>query len=461
MKPKLALSMIVRDAAATLQACLESVRGVVDEIVIADTGSADATPAIARQYGARVTHIPWENDFAAARNRALAEVQAEWVLSLDADEVLDPSAAALIPDLLNSESASGYQVTIRNYVLSLEDRIWDRPAKLNDSRLDSAKIYPAYVEHENVRLFRRDPRIFFVGRVHESVGSRIEESGLHLGRANFLIHHFGLAADAETRARKNRSYRERGRLKVVEMPSNPQAHLELGLVELDNFGNLEEALACFERACQLNPKLGVAWFFAGLAHFRLGQYRDSLRCLKRAYKHGHATPDVVETIGDAYYNLGEFPEAARAYGAALKLAPESLLLESKLGLAVVRTGRIKEGLEKIQLAVQKQPSLAEVQDRLILSLVWLERTPEAAVAAEGKLRAVKAPTPNDFMRSASLWAKLGNWARATAILHVGLQLCPNDAALKQALAELAAQHGPQVHELVAVLAGDVSVKRNT
>jgi hypothetical protein len=57
-----------------------------------------------------------------------------------------------------------------------------------------------------------------------------------------------------------------------------------------------------------------------------------------------------------------------------------------------------------------------------------------------------------------LWAKLGNWARATAVLYVGLQLCPDDAALKQALAELAAQQGPQVAELAAVLAGDVSVK---
>jgi tetratricopeptide (TPR) repeat protein len=458
LKPKLALSMIVRDASATLRACLDSVRDVVDEIVIADTGSTDATPAIAQEYGARVLFVRWENDFAAARNRALAEVQTDWVLSLDADEVLDPSSAALIPDLLISESASGYQVTIRNYFLSLEERIWDRPAKLNDSPLPSAKTYPGYVEHENVRLFRRDPRIFFVGRVHESVGSRIEESGLRLGRANFLIHHFGLAADAEARAQKNRLYRELGKLKVVEMPRNPQAHLELGLVELDNFGNLEEALACFERACQLNPKLGVAWFFAGLAHFRLGRYRDSLRCLKQAVKHGHATPAVVETIGDAYYNLGKFPEAVRAYRLALQRAPESLLLESKLGLAVIRIGRMEEGLEKIQRAVQQEPGLAELHDRLILSLVWLERTPEAAIAAEGKLRAVKAPTPNDFMRSASLWAKLGNWARATAVLHVGLQLCPHDAVLKQALAELATQQGPQVDELAAVLAGDVSVK---
>ena len=98
--PKLALSMIVRDAAATLDGCLRSAKGVVDEIVIADTGSSDSTPDIARGYDAKVIHIPWENDFAAARNQALAEVTADWILSLDADERLDPESAATIPALL-------------------------------------------------------------------------------------------------------------------------------------------------------------------------------------------------------------------------------------------------------------------------------------------------------------------------------------------------------------------------
>src|SRR5271154_6187248 len=68
--PKIARSMIVRDSAATLRACLESVRGVADEIVIADTGSTDDTLAIAREFGARTIEIPWENDFAGARNHA-------------------------------------------------------------------------------------------------------------------------------------------------------------------------------------------------------------------------------------------------------------------------------------------------------------------------------------------------------------------------------------------------------
>jgi len=447
----LALSMIVRNAAATLKACLESVRGVVNEIVIADTGSTDATKQIAREFGAHVIDILWDNDFAAARNLAMAEVKADWVLVLDADEMLDSGAVAAIPALLASPNVAGYQVRIRNYVLSLEDRIWDRPAKPNDGALAAASAYPAFVEHENVRLFRRDPHVYFVGRVHESVGPRIEECGFHLGFATFVIHHFGLAADAETRARKNRFYRELGKLKVVEMPTNAQAHLELGLVELDNFGNVEEALTCFDRACELNPKFGVAWFFAGIAHFRLSHYQESLRCLLRAEKLGRVTSAVVEMIGDVHYNLGELSDAVRNYQRALKQPQDIPVLQSKIGLALVRSGQEEEGLASLRRALQKQPQRPDLHDRLVTALVWLGQIPDAAVAGEAKLRSVSAPSSGDFVRSASLWARSGNWARATAVLHVGLKVFPNDPGLEKALRGLAADSGPRVAELVETL----------
>ena len=169
--------MIVRDAAADLESCLQSVRGVVDEIVIADTGSCDATIEIARQHGARVYQIPWRHDFAEARNRALELVQSEWVLVLDADERLDTTGREIIPRLLSPSGAAGYLVTIRNYLNSLTERVWDRLAVPNDSNLEEARPYPAYVEHENVRLFRRSPEIYFTGRVHETVGARIQKAG--------------------------------------------------------------------------------------------------------------------------------------------------------------------------------------------------------------------------------------------------------------------------------------------
>jgi tetratricopeptide (TPR) repeat protein len=341
--------------------------------------------------------------------------------------------------------------------MSLEDRIWDRPATPNTSQWADVQFFPAYVEHENVRLFRRDDRIRFVGRVHETVGSSIEGSGLSLGNAPFLIHHFGLAADGETRARKNMFYRELGRQKIVDMPNNPQAYLELGMVELDNFGNVAEALQHFVRASKLNPKMGVAWFFAGLAHFKLGQHRQALACLKKAQKQGHLTSFVAETIGDAHYNLGEFQQSVRAYKQAVKSAQDSLLVESKLGLAVVRSGGVESGLEQIRATLKRQPQQPELHDRLILSLVWLGRIAEAAEAAEDKLRSVRVPLPGDFLRAATLWANLAEWKRSAAMLHVGSVVYSKNEILKQALAELTAQAGVQVGDVLEKLTSEVQV----
>src|SRR5262249_13725288 len=149
----------------------------------------------------------------------------------------------------------------------------------NTSSLPAAAKYPAYVEHENVRLFRRAADVRFVGRVHESVGPCLLELGRRIEPVPFFIHHFGLAASAQTRERKNRFYRELGRQKIWELPRDAQAHLELGIVEMDNFGNLDEALRLFQRACQLNPRFGVAWFFEGVVLLRKNRFADALKSL--------------------------------------------------------------------------------------------------------------------------------------------------------------------------------------
>jgi glycosyltransferase involved in cell wall biosynthesis len=438
---RLALSMIVRDAAALLPDCLSSVRGVADEIVIADTGSTDDTIAVASALGARVVSIPWPDDFSAARNTALKHAASDWVLVLDADEQLDPGTAQTLLPLLDARGPDAYQVTIRNYVFSLEERLWDRPAKPNDSALPAAKPYPAYVEHENVRLFRRIPDLYFVGRVHESVGPRVLETGRRLGTAPFFIHHFGLVASTETRAKKNHFYRRLGQKKVHEMPRNAQAHFELGLVELDNFHNLEEALVLFRRACQLNHRLGVAWFFQGLTLTKLNRNSEALKCLAQAEREGHHTALLKEAQGDAHYNLEQYAEAVDSYTRALERDPENPNLESKLGLAMLRADSVGAGPDRLRHAISLKPSAPELHDRLILALVWLNHLPEAAAAAEAKLGAMDAPAASDFLRAASLWSKVPDVPRAAAMLQIGLQVHAQDPSLNRALLELASAAG--------------------
>jgi tetratricopeptide (TPR) repeat protein len=433
--PPLTLSMIVRDAARDLPACIESVRGIADEIVIADTGSVDNTVELARLLGARVISIPWEDDFSRARNLALAEVHTDWVLALDADERLDPAAKLQIPKLLADPQFVGYQVPIRNYVLSLNERIWDRPAKPNRSPIPEAKEYPAYIDHQNVRLFQRDPEIYFVGRVHETVGIRIRESGRGMGRADFLIHHLGLAVDPQAQTRKNLYYRELSIQKIREMPSNAQAHFELGLVET----SAESALSCFKQACEIKPDFVEAWIFEGLAHRMLGQHHEALAAFSRGAILAPANPLISESLGDVHYELGHFQLAEKEYRRARKLGSDRASLESKLGLTQIRKGRTADGLRRLRKAVACETSLPELHDRLIVACVWLNLKADAAAAAEAKL-ALTDPDERDFLRAASIHAQLRNSLRAAELLKIALGRFPQSEKLCAALLEVNPQH---------------------
>ena len=89
MPPRVSLTVIVRNEEANLPTCLDSVDGLVHEIIVVDTGSTDRTKEIAARYGAKVFDFAWRDDFAAARNESLRHATGDWIFWLDADDSID------------------------------------------------------------------------------------------------------------------------------------------------------------------------------------------------------------------------------------------------------------------------------------------------------------------------------------------------------------------------------------
>lgn len=150
MRERLSVIIICRNAQEKIRACLESVTWA-DEIVVCDSGSADETPAICRQYTDRFYTDPWRG-FGAHKNLALDRAAHPWVLSLDADERVTPALEREIRQVLEGPAgADGYYVPRRNYFLGR----WIR----------HGGWYPDHV----LRLFRRGKGRFGERAVHESV----------------------------------------------------------------------------------------------------------------------------------------------------------------------------------------------------------------------------------------------------------------------------------------------------
>ena len=430
----LGLSMIVKNEAQALVPCLQSVSGIVSQIVVADTGSTDSTTDVARQCGATVASVPWGNHFANARNAALDLMQTDWILVLDADEELDVEAKRQIANLLTTSSADGYLVPIRNYIPTVTGRGWDRIAEVNTSSHPRAQCAPAYFVHENCRLFRRDPRIYFVGRVHELVEPRIKALGRRLPLAPFFIHHFGQLAQEETRNQKAAAYRDMLRMKVRELPNDPMAWIQLGLQEYECSRDSSEALRCFERALILEPKATQAALFKGMVYLDLGKYRQAIEVLDST-RSDHRSRGLREHLrGDALHNLGRLLDARTAYHEAVRFSGNDPVLSSKLGYTEVRLGRAREGINRLKEAAEKAPDVAEIRERLMKAFVAVNILSDAADQAE-KLASLEG-TAKAYLRAASIRAHAKQRQRAREVLHRGIAAFPDSTELRRAFAEL-------------------------
>ncbi|HAJ61289.1 MAG TPA: glycosyltransferase, partial [Cyanobacteria bacterium UBA8543] len=150
--------MIVKNEEARLPQTLNSVKGIVDEMVVLDTGSTDRTVEIARKFGAKVHLFEWCNDFSIARNEALKYVQGKWVLVLDADEVL---TSEIVPEMKQAMKSDRHLVInlIRHEVgaaqspYSLVSRLFRNHPEVRFSR-----PYHAMVDDSVQELLQREPQ---------------------------------------------------------------------------------------------------------------------------------------------------------------------------------------------------------------------------------------------------------------------------------------------------------------
>ncbi len=166
----LSACLIVRDEQWTIRKCLESLAGIVDEIIVVDTGSKDDTVDIAREFGAKIHSFLWNDNFSDARNEALRHASGDFILVIDADEYLDAAEKLQLRPFLLQTNAEGVIVTIRNYVGSM-------------ARIQSA--LPLTV----VRIFRRGH--FYTGVVHEQIVPSLLAHGGAIEQLSLTFHHVG------------------------------------------------------------------------------------------------------------------------------------------------------------------------------------------------------------------------------------------------------------------------------
>lgn len=249
--------MMVKNEEETLPRCLESIRGRVDEIVVVDTGSTDRTVEIARSFGARVFHHPWENDFSLHRNQSISYASGDWVFIIDADEEYLPSPHASLREETAQAEAKGFDTL----VMRVEN--FHREGKET-------------VCSDSIRVFRRNGRICYEGIVHNEL-TGWKNPGVSRGR----ILHYGYDRGAASARRKFERTASLLRKQIAENPENAGAHMYLSF-SYDSLGQNEEALREALAAVDLVEAQGVT-----NVHFTRAYY-SAVRCLILEKRYGEA-----------------------------------------------------------------------------------------------------------------------------------------------------------------------------
>jgi hypothetical protein len=368
MTVRLSAAMIVRDEEQVLGACLDSLIGQADEIVVIDTGSADRTRDIARSFGALVFSISWPDDFSAARNSAVERATGDWILWIDADERLCVPENVRLGGLLDDRQAVGATVTMR-------------PRH-------------GFTPYRELRLFRKDPRIRFKGIIYETVRDGVEAVCLADRRlirdTPICIDHLGYEGDLSRKHRRNLALLRRA---VEDCPDSGfyWSRLAETLVALDD---PDEAM---------------------------GAAREAIR-LARASGHAARAADATkayQTLAGLMAESGEDPLATIEEG--LKGFPDNHALRLARARCLVERGRYIEALAISDDLLASDPEAicpyGAVYDVRIfgefahdlrgIALLRLERFDEAAAAFE----AAAAAAPHDLSYRAKAAAMRGQAAR--------------------------------------------------
>lgn len=414
----LSLCLIVKNEEQHLAQCLNSVKSIADEIILVDTGSSDRTvniakgiakniaKNIAKKHQTKIFHFQWCDDFSKARNFAISKAKGQWILMIDADEVLEQEAIAALQTVMAQDDC------LAANILRTESGINQAPY--------------SYV----MRLFRNHPEVRFWGYYHESIDQSITKLQAREPHWRLLdidvpvLHHCGYTAQEIDRKQKYEFAKRLMTKHLDAFPDDIYMHSKLGALYI-NAATVHNGA---EDADHLS--LGLQLLQRGLS---LTENRENHHVLTRfellfhlglAYEHGGDSllaqdvylQAIALNISDlvklpAYMNLGGIyqekhqPEAIAYFAKVIEIAPDYAQGHFNYGAALKTAGRFTEAIASYERAIALQPQYAQAYQSLGVALIKIGYFQKAMAA---------------FTNALQIYEQQGNYS-ALELLREGLR----------------------------------------
>ncbi|WP_166243643.1 tetratricopeptide repeat-containing glycosyltransferase family 2 protein [Paenibacillus turpanensis] len=307
MNKLISLCMIVKNEEKVLDRCLNSIKDYVDEIIIVDTGSKDATIDIAKKYTDKLYNFEWINDFSAARNESLRYATGKWILVLDADEYMDQAEIKGLRQALLQQTPDPNVV----YMLSIISFLGDQKSSTTTQGL-VGRVFPNHLGYKYVRP------------LHEQIVCS-EEGKTKSSKLPFKVYHSGytnVALDEKNKHDRNMAIFEEMKKK---QNLTPYDHFTLGnqytmMNEPDKA--LEHHLSALE-----NGNENEVWYRYNCLsimqnYINSGQQLKAWNFSEQYFKEYYLFPDLLSMKGLVYLNIGLSNKAKELFLKALEVSEE-------------------------------------------------------------------------------------------------------------------------------------------
>ncbi len=408
---KLSVAMIVRDEGAVLTETIASVSDIADDVFVLDTGSTDDTVRIAEAAGARVATLPWTDDFSAARNCAMDQIDSDWILWLNAGETLSVESKSSLREFVDSDADAR-----RVYMLM----VVVPPTDPSSSSEQAA----------HMRLLPNLPELRYRGRVREGLEKSAEHLELSVEIAPGSIHRHpreNVATRKAGKARRNL------RIVAAECRGSDTMPVRLLLVAGEAFSDLnelEKARQAFLQATQLAERGSTEMLDAyygllttydgipehqdrqlslGLEALEIFPLDAQLLCAMGSYLQVQNRLDLAERAFDTAVKHGQVDLETWHLAEIAEMATVCLALTQQL------SGRNEDSRETLLDALRRFPDSARIRRHLIDLVVKLGRTEEALDLVHPLVGTAPDPWRNAVLGACKAAAK--DWLQALGYLQ--------------------------------------------
>jgi glycosyltransferase involved in cell wall biosynthesis len=348
----ISLCMIARNEEKNLPRSLAPLAPYFDEVIVMDTGSNDGTAPFAGRCGAKVFEIPWQDDFAWARNQSIERASGDWILWFDADNRMEVKDAKKIKGLIDDQPDKVFWCT--EVVEPRGDTLIQKRIFPNRSNFRFAGPVHEQLIHprEGIRYVMTDIQIYHWGYVDKEMLKQKGRRNLRIlqkalaDQPDDYFSHFNIARCYENFREFTKAHDHLRKVVQSTMAEfeNPDVYFYSFIMMFllyEKMGAPEEGRDILAALREKNPNYGLGWFYSGKYHFKLGEFIEAVEDLKKFQELGievHSLDlprqkiffESYYWLAQSYEKVGAVPLAREAYEKALAYEPQNSHVYLKL-----------------------------------------------------------------------------------------------------------------------------------